>query len=75
MRLFRPSMTHTRAGVRLALTGGGFTVCADVSDGPGAVAAALRERPDICLLDVHMPGGGGSRPRRRSRAASPAPRS
>ena len=24
-----------------------------------AVAAILRERPDVVLLDVHMPGGGG----------------
>jgi DNA-binding NarL/FixJ family response regulator len=24
------------------------------------VEAALRERPDLCLLDVHMPGGGPS---------------
>jgi DNA-binding NarL/FixJ family response regulator len=48
-----------RAGVRTALEQGGFVVCAEAPDGPGAVAAALRERPDACLLDVHMPGGGG----------------
>ena len=35
-----------------------FRVCDEVSDAPGAVAAALRERPDICLLDVRMPGSG-----------------
>jgi DNA-binding NarL/FixJ family response regulator len=44
--------------VRAALEQGGFTVCAEAGDGQGAVEAALRERPDICLLDVHMPGGG-----------------
>lgn len=49
----------TRAGVRAALEQGGFSVCAEVADGPAAVAAAERERPDVCLLDVHMPGGGG----------------
>lgn len=49
----------TRAGVRAALEAGGFDVCAEVADGPAAVEAALRERPDVCLLDVHMPGGGG----------------
>jgi DNA-binding NarL/FixJ family response regulator len=49
----------TRAGVRTALEAGGFVVCADVADGPTAVAATLRERPDVCLLDVQMPGGGG----------------
>lgn len=48
-----------RAGVRAALERGGFVVCAEAADGPGAVEVALRERPDACLLDVHMPGGGG----------------
>ncbi|MGN6190347.1 MAG: response regulator [Conexibacter sp.] len=48
-----------RAGVRAALERGGFAVCAEASSGPEAVQAALRERPDACLLDVHMPGGGG----------------
>lgn len=48
----------TRAGVRMALEGKGFTLCAEAEDARGAVEAALRERPDICLLDVHMPGNG-----------------
>ena len=48
-----------RAGVRGALERGGFVVCAEVSSGPEAVEAALRERPEACLLDVHMPGGSG----------------
>jgi DNA-binding NarL/FixJ family response regulator len=48
----------TRAGVRAALESGGFSVCAEVADGPAAVEAAVRERPDICLLDIHMPGNG-----------------
>ncbi|HXE44089.1 MAG TPA: response regulator transcription factor [Conexibacter sp.] len=48
-----------RAGVRGALERGGFVVCAEAADGPDAVDAALRERPDAVLLDVHMPGGGG----------------
>jgi DNA-binding NarL/FixJ family response regulator len=48
----------TRAGVRLALEGPDFEVCAEAGDADGAVAAALRERPDICLLDIYMPGGG-----------------
>lgn len=33
-------------------------VAAEAGDATAAVAAALRERPDICLLDVRMPGGG-----------------
>jgi DNA-binding NarL/FixJ family response regulator len=47
-----------RAGIRLALAGEGFEVVAEAADGPGAVEAALREHPDIALLDVRMPGGG-----------------
>jgi two-component system NarL family response regulator len=35
-----------------------FGVCAEAGDAAGAVDAALRERPDICLLDVRMPGSG-----------------
>jgi DNA-binding NarL/FixJ family response regulator len=35
-----------------------FVVCAEVPDGAAAVQAAVRERPDICLLDVRMPGSG-----------------
>jgi DNA-binding NarL/FixJ family response regulator len=48
----------TRAGVRMALEQGGLVVCAEVANASDAVDAALRERPDVCLLDVHMPGGG-----------------
>src|SRR5437016_6176431 len=48
----------TRAGVRLALERGGFEVCAEVADGPSAIEAARREAPDVCLLDIHMPGDG-----------------
>lgn len=48
----------TRLGVRMALMRGGFDVVAEVADADGAVGAVLRERPDVCLLDVAMPGGG-----------------
>lgn len=48
----------TRAGVRLALEKGGFSVCAEVGDAASAVEAAVRLRPSICLLDIHMPGNG-----------------
>lgn len=48
----------TRAGVRRVLEQDGFVVCAEQADAVGAVEAALRERPDVCLLDVRMPGGG-----------------
>ena len=48
----------TRLGVRRALEDHDFDVVAEATDGPGAVRQALDLRPDICLLDVHMPGGG-----------------
>ena len=35
-----------------------FAVCAEVGDAVAAVDAAVRERPDLCLLDVRMPGSG-----------------
>lgn len=48
-----------RLGVRMALMRGGFRVLAEAGDGDGAVEAVLRERPDLCLLDIRMPGSGG----------------
>lgn len=35
-----------------------FVVCAEASDAAQAVQAALREGPEICLLDIRMPGNG-----------------
>ena len=48
----------TRAGIRMVLEADGFAVVAEESTGPGAVEAALRERPELCLLDIRMPGDG-----------------
>jgi len=49
----------TRADVREAIeTDPELLVCAEVGDAPAAVEAALREQPDVCLLDVRMPGSG-----------------
>jgi DNA-binding NarL/FixJ family response regulator len=48
----------TRAGVRLALELGGFKVVAEAANTEDVVAAALRDRPSVCLLDIYMPGGG-----------------
>ena len=35
-----------------------FGVCASVADAARAIQAAVRERPDVCLLDIRMPGDG-----------------
>jgi two-component system, NarL family, nitrate/nitrite response regulator NarL len=47
-----------RSGVRRALEDAGCAVCAEAADGPEAVDAAARERPDLCLVDTELPGGG-----------------
>ncbi len=56
----------TRLGVKMALARGGFRVVAEAGNCEEAVAAVSRERPDICLLDVCMPGGGIEAARRIS---------
>lgn len=48
----------TREDLCEALTNGGFDVCAEAAHAPHAVQLALETRPDVCLLDVRMPGGG-----------------
>jgi DNA-binding NarL/FixJ family response regulator len=58
-----------RLGVRMALMRGGFHVVAEAADCRGAVSAVLRERPDVCLLDIRMPGGGIETARRLAEAA------
>jgi DNA-binding NarL/FixJ family response regulator len=47
-----------RAGIRLALDGHAFVVCAEVDNASAAVEAALREKPEVCLIDAELPGGG-----------------
>lgn len=44
----------------MALERDGLEICAEVANASDAVDAAFRERPDVCLLDVMMPGGGTS---------------
>jgi len=48
----------TKAGIRLALEGEGFEIVAEVSNADAAVAEAVAHHPDLCLLDLYMPGGG-----------------
>lgn len=49
----------TRAGVRHSLEAGGFVVCGEAASGEQAIELALEHQPDVCLLDISMPGGGG----------------
>jgi DNA-binding NarL/FixJ family response regulator len=48
----------TRLGVRRALEEGGFEVCGEAADAPATVESARDQRPDVVLLDIHMPGNG-----------------
>ena len=48
-----------RRSFREDLEAAGMEVCAEAATGAEAVRAALAERPDLCLLDVRMPGGDG----------------
>ncbi|HEY4625988.1 MAG TPA: response regulator transcription factor [Blastococcus sp.] len=47
-----------RAGVRAEL-GDAVTVVGEAADVASAVEGIRASRPDVVLLDVHMPGGGG----------------
>lgn len=44
--------------MKAALESGGFQVVAEAGDASGAYQAAVEHRPDVCLLDIHMPGNG-----------------
>lgn len=50
--------TRTRGFIRETLEEAGCTVCGEGSTADEAVALALEHRPDVALLDIHMPGSG-----------------
>jgi DNA-binding NarL/FixJ family response regulator len=56
--LVADSHAPTRAGVRGSLDAAAFEVVGEAPDRTRAVELAIELRPDICLLDVHMRGGG-----------------
>jgi DNA-binding NarL/FixJ family response regulator len=47
-----------RRGVREALEANDFSVVAEADDAASAIALAARQRPDICLIEVELPGDG-----------------
>jgi DNA-binding NarL/FixJ family response regulator len=69
-----------RAGVRSELgtaAGQPIDIVAEAADVDEAIAAVAEHHPDVVLLDVHLPGGGGAEVMRRlsmSMSASEAPR-
>jgi DNA-binding NarL/FixJ family response regulator len=59
-----------RTGIRAEL-GDAVEVVAEAEDVPSAVIAVLAHRPDVVLLDVHLPGGGGTSVLRQVHAQAP----
>jgi DNA-binding NarL/FixJ family response regulator len=66
------AMFRTGVKAELAEAGAGrVDVVADAEDVDSAVAAITAQQPEVVLLDVHLPGGGGVEVIRRTLAAAP----
>lgn len=64
-----------RRGVRdIIVSHPGWLVCGEAADGEAALALAIREQPDIAILDVSLPIIGGIMLTRRLKRDSPATR-
>ena len=59
-----------RTGVRAEL-GDQVELVGEADDVDSAVAAIVAHQPDVVLLDVHLPGGGGVEVMRRTAATAP----
>ena len=61
-----------RAGIAAALTAfGGIDIVAEAADGDQALACFLEQRPDVCVIDMQMPGMDGIATIRAIRAVRP----
>lgn len=59
---------RVRARVRAALEAGGCEVCGEGATAEDAIQLATEHRPDVALLDIHMPGSGIRAAKQISRA-------
>ena len=55
---------QSRAMVAETLEAAGFVVCAQAATADGAALLAAEHEPDVCLLDIRMPGDGIAAARR-----------
>jgi RNA polymerase sigma factor (sigma-70 family) len=63
--------TLVRTGFRMILREAGIPVVAEAADGAEAVAAVLKHRPDVVLMDIRMPDVDCLEATRRILAAQP----
>jgi DNA-binding NarL/FixJ family response regulator len=68
------SVVVRRATVELIETDANFSVVAEAGDAPDAILAATAHQPDLAVLDVQMPGGGGPEAALRIREIAPTTR-
>lgn len=59
-----------RARIRQALEAGGCVVLGEGASADEAVTLTLEHRPDVALLDIHMPGSGIAAARELNRSVS-----